>query len=434
MIASTPPTGPSLSTHSAVSFGFNTIPSDGWEGGHPAGGQRITGIERIPVHLAEDVRVNLTHPEAGRRLACIRRIIRAQKQAAGEELTRAQRRRKIRREEGYATCSASGVSRGGAGASLLEPMDNEVETGSLRSELQVSSVRCKRHVCGCCGKSVGMMSRHRMLATIEELQRRHGTEGDAQMWTLTVDPSRYASPEAAWEDVGKRRRIGETMRAMGVRYYVVVLEWHKSGWPHWHVLIWRPVAKMRLDHAQMTRAWGLGHTLYRCRYRDKKGRPLRTPKPMAWAVRYITKYLVKGDVSSVPAWVGERSRVRMIWGSRAWGPVVSSGWSCPGHDDGPEGEEDKRAPARSNREAVASCGKSVTLMRRTVDVRTGEERWTYIGTSEVPWRTARKLVQRLVGTGPAGRSSARVKPGPVADRLVRALLPGSGGNPRPMLN
>lgn len=425
---------PSPSIHSAERVSIQSRRMDGRAARRPRrcdcgpdAGTIVLGMRLTPPHLREDERLHLGHPDRRVRDAYLRRLDRARKQEDRDLLTRAGRRRERSRD-------AQGFSLGGP-VSLLEQENNEVEARGVVSTIRVGAVRCKRQVCSCCGRVVGMQARHLMQDRLAELQREHGTEGDVQLWTLTLDRERYASPEAAWLDVGKHRRVGEAMRKMGIKWCVVVLEWHKSGWPHWHVLVWKPEQRMRIDHAEMTKAWGRGHTLYKCRYRDQHGRWRPEPKPMAWAVNYIAGYLTKRDESSMPEWIGNRSRVRMIWASRAWGPVVTKGWECGCESqEGEEGEEPERRVTRSNAEAVADCGSSVRLLRRVVDRATGEERWHYLGVAEVPWRSAKRLVKRLTGVQVAGAGSGVDLSGAASERVLRALCPGVGTIPRPMLS
>ena len=121
-------------------------------------------------------------------------------------------------------------------ALLLEQSHNEVEPRPGHTILRVCGSRCRRHVCKRCGGIVGLQLGEGLKEAFKRQQIEHKCTGDVQMWTLTVDPKKYLSPEQAWEDVGEHRRIGELMRAMGVEFYAWVLEWHKSGWPHWHVI------------------------------------------------------------------------------------------------------------------------------------------------------------------------------------------------------
>ena len=105
------------------------------------------------------------------------------------------------------------------------------------------------------------------------------------MLTLTVDPKEYSSPKEAYEYVGKSRRVAETIRKLNRngllpnKHFTLTLEFHKSGWPHWHVLIEsRFVCKHKLQEA-----WKLGNCWVSKGDFDDVGH----------AINYATKYIVK---------------------------------------------------------------------------------------------------------------------------------------------
>ena len=74
--------------------------------------------------------------------------------------------------------------------------------------------------------------------------------------TFTVDPQFFESPEAAFKWVTEQRAIARVMSWLasflcGFHWFCVI-EWHKSGWPHWHLLCDAeciPIEKVR-------KAWG----------------------------------------------------------------------------------------------------------------------------------------------------------------------------------
>jgi hypothetical protein len=115
------------------------------------------------------------------------------------------------------------------------------------------------------------------------------------MLTLTVDPRGFATPEEAWRYVGKKRAIAVLLRTLKRQGKLVGPEWfsalefHRSGWPHWHVATHASfIAKIDLD-----RAWSLGHTWV------SRTREFMTPDH---AVHYVTKYVMKPEVGP-PGWV-----------------------------------------------------------------------------------------------------------------------------------
>lgn len=96
----------------------------------------------------------------------------------------------------------------------------------------------------------------------------------------------YDCAETGLEFVQKRRAIPKLIAALekrGIlknREYTVTLEFHKSGWPHWHVLVdARFVCKHKLQEQ-----WGLGV----CWFSRPSGF-----ESIEHAINYATKYVVK---------------------------------------------------------------------------------------------------------------------------------------------
>lgn len=261
----------------------------------------------------------------------------------------------------------------------LEPTHNAVEQDPGEPRIMIRVCGCGRQVCGRCGTRLGYYARHRLMARLTALQAEHGVEGDVQMWTLTVDPKRYESPEAAWDDVREKRRIGELMRSMKQRYWVAVLEWHESGWPHWHLLVWAPVTRLYLDHAQVTARWGIGIV----RYSGRNG------KPMRYAVNYVTKYITKRNPP--PEWVMDRSHVKLIWSSRAWGPIRTGGVVTESEEPAQPVPHGAHVP---NRIALANCGQLVRVSRLWMD-RYGTVHEDHIGRAMMPWRWMQAVGRRV---------------------------------------
>lgn len=68
-----------------------------------------------------------------------------------------------------------------------------------------------------------------------------GIHGQASLFlTLTVDPVRYSTPDNAARGLVKAwRTIRRLVRRLGIERlpFLAVLEQHKSGWPHLHILV-----------------------------------------------------------------------------------------------------------------------------------------------------------------------------------------------------
>jgi len=269
-----------------------------------------------------------------------------------------------------------------------------------------------------------------MVWRIKELEREHGCPGDVQLWTLTIDPGnpelggqrgpdgklqRWADPRRAYDLVRTRRRIGEWARTMGITYYVVVVEWQENGMPHWHLLIWSPVARLYLQHKKAELAWGLGYVLYRSSVKAGGGR-----WPPERAVNYVTKYLTKPK-ERTPEWVMDLVGVQMIYGSAAWGAVVREDRSRRREPADPA--RHGRAAAAVNRVALANCRQGVRVLLETVDATTGQVRLRLAGHYAVPWRAVRALAERL-GLVRSGSRSGPIPfrfEDPAWERLTGAL-------------
>jgi hypothetical protein len=148
--------------------------------------------------------------------------------------------------------------------------------------------------------------------------------------TLSVNPAWFASPEEAYDFCRKffgkfveelRRRDGKghcSVGGGGVRLhsgsYVCFFEPHKSGWPHWHLLL----DATFVDIEVLRHVWnsfgkrhgkeGTGHVFFT----DQKAEWTQ-----AMAINYITKYLTKRPEGGWPDWVLEsRKRLRRLWASQ----------------------------------------------------------------------------------------------------------------------
>jgi hypothetical protein len=110
---------------------------------------------------------------------------------------------------------------------------------------------------------------------------------------LTYDPRRRRAVPGA--DVAKahvRRWLRDAPKVLGrqVEAAVVALEYHKSGWPHFHPLLRLPGGLLGGEFAALGQAW----------YRPHGYAQLTRPRDQVDVARYAAKYLVKdlsrGDV------------------------------------------------------------------------------------------------------------------------------------------
>jgi len=119
--------------------------------------------------------------------------------------------------------------------------------------------------------------------------------------TLTLDPKKFTSAEAGYEYAKDRLRyfFQKVKNHLGIKElrYFWKLEFHKSGWPHWHVLL---DYRQKVDINHIVRCWGNGDVdVEHCRDR-------RLP--------YLFKYLCKTD-EDLPKWFLQYRRPRVYQAS-----------------------------------------------------------------------------------------------------------------------
>ena len=146
-------------------------------------------------------------------------------------------------------------------------------------------VECKAWSCSYCGPRKARVTRTSIIRVAEEF-------GLTRFVTLTLDPSKIRRGE---NPVRYLRRTFDKFRAVMHRRYgsapafVTVLEFHKSGMPHLHVLIDRFIERAWLENS-----WGaIGGGFVKIKFVD-----------VHRIARYLGKYLTKELLLSAP----EKSR------------------------------------------------------------------------------------------------------------------------------
>ncbi len=236
--------------------------------------------------------------------------------------------------------------------------------------LVISPCRCRVRCCVVCGRRDGWTARQRLYEHVAA-----GRFSAPDLLTLTVDRSRFATPEAAHKFVNAEKYVSRLMRLLGVKWWAWVLEFQTKtgdGWPHWHVLIDKSALPGRF--LDLKRAWKF--------WRDKWGvgglqlagdRKGMTPKH---AVNYITKYMLKPPEGGYPSWVLHSSHLKFIGSSMAVGALTTDPKdTSPDPDDDPE----PRGPTSPLIDRMAACGQSSVLFAERVDPDTGEVRLQHVG-------------------------------------------------------
>jgi hypothetical protein len=194
-----------------------------------------------------------------------------------------------------------------------------------------------------------------------------------RMFTLTVKPDHFDNdPQKAFLWVTQKKFIARLMTKLGVKRWVWTLEFHKSGFPHWHLLIDAPGGFLDLNRAWAFWGWQSGK--WKLGGLNLGNQQLKDGRH---AVRYITKYLVKYPEEGFPDWVLDLDqRIRWVQGSRAVGRLVSDRERTEKDAEKQENAEEavQSVPAghRTLRNRRLTCGDSVDFFRECLDQATGQ--------------------------------------------------------------
>lgn len=118
------------------------------------------------------------------------------------------------------------------------------------SHLECRAVGCRSRFCQHCCKHLALKLRGRLVPVLRTFK-------GMLMLTLTIDPKLFQSPAEAYWYVKGRRAIPKLIAALVERghlktgRYFYVLEWHKNGWAHFHVLV---EAELKTD-LQVAKLW-----------------------------------------------------------------------------------------------------------------------------------------------------------------------------------
>lgn len=252
--------------------------------------------------------------------------------------------------------------------------DERMIVHRVRHKMEAIKCGCKSWFCPTCAVGQGVKFRERLMKVLETFEW-------VQMWTLTVDPSLYESEKECYLAVKGQRMISELMRALKERGYLATgrfiyfVEWHKSGWPHFHLLvdskfiphsvvkeIWnsnRPADAGPVLHAESCdciECGGIGPVKLRPAFgsvRFSKGQFNSVFHAACYATKYLTKYPEHG----YPRWVLE-CNTRVI---RRYG--VSRGfWGEMKARKEPKG----RTSTKSERRVIdqlQDCGREVAVVQ-----------------------------------------------------------------------
>jgi len=167
---------------------------------------------------------------------------------------------------------------------------------------------------------------------------------------LTVN--REIPPSGRFDMIRSKRGIAVAMRSLGVARWVWVLEFHKGGWPHWHVIA--ETGGRMIGHDKLAGAWGHGLVWES---------PIKSESHWKATLGYHAGkgYFAgesKGHQLELPAYLKGSSRVRKF----------GANFSCGGgHGDSKQNpcqkhKTKRRRPARSYAEREGTCDKEAQLV------------------------------------------------------------------------
>lgn len=236
--------------------------------------------------------------------------------------------------------------------------------------------RCRSRFCPDCCEYLGIQLRDRLRERLKQFK-------SCYMITLTVDPELFESPEEAWEYVRAERCIARFVRGLrehkylNDRHYFYVVEFHKNGWPHWHLLLDADY----IPHAELVAFWGT--------FRPKHAGPVRGSRPpfgtvlfsapkfasSDHAAHYATKYVIKSPEDGWPEWVMDytgnifRYSVSKGFWSATEGKASDANDAQETRAEAMAAEEDEPTEARPRRplrERLADCGAGTNICRVVV--------------------------------------------------------------------
>lgn len=272
----------------------------------------------------------------------------------------------------FQSSSPRPARRGGSGGDRFKIRENSVRGESQDSgdKVYLKSCRCWSRACSTCSGVLGRRVQHRLL------------EGSV-MWlhprllTLTVDRSKFESPQAAYEYVTEGRYVARLLSLLGVQRWVKVLEFQMEtwdergrGWPHWHMIIDKAGKRGYVDYK---RAWSLWRDVWGIGGVDVTNQKKMEGRPTSDIIRYLCKYMVKYPSDGFPSWVLDKTNVRFLQASRSVGAIV--GVRGEGGSEGSVSivvpganvevkKNRKKIFSHTIRERVADCGASCSLFEK----------------------------------------------------------------------
>lgn len=169
-------------------------------------------------------------------------------------------------------------------------------------ESKVVACKCRSQFCKDCMPGIMVRLREKLRPVVESWV-------NPQMLTLTISRDFQKSAVDAYEECQRLRKVSELVRSLERKGMVrkarmfYAIEFHKDGWPHWHILL----DSIFIEYEYAKERWGLGHVWISNN---------RKFESKAHAVHYVTKYVGKLE-NNLPDWVLDyRGNIRRFSSSR----------------------------------------------------------------------------------------------------------------------
>ena len=323
-------------------------------------------------------------------------------------------------------------------SSLLEPKKNNVTQSSQDRVIYLCPTGCGRSCCPNCSYKIGMEIRKNLLARVRQIaiDERWGFDVNGKpkvhinMWTFTCDPKLGLDSEELYDRESSRKYIAKIAQRFGWKYWVASVEWQKSGMPHWHVLhLGRDKNDVYTDWNQVSAAWPLGNVLFSTTNTSKSGGKAEN------AIFYVTKYMTKGpdEEHEAPEWVMNRAGLRMVRASRAVGAIRRKRQGPErGSRLSPDSEESATI-RQNNRQALADCGSTVTVLIESVQPSTGAVVYQFKTLADVSWDLCKRWSKNRAKNRADWEANGRRVRIPIGDEseLTWLLLKTADGPPKP---
>lgn len=162
--------------------------------------------------------------------------------------------------------------------------------------------KCRSQFCLKCVPGIMVKLREKLRPVVESWS-------SPQMLTLTVARDFAENGEVAYEECQRLRKVSELVRSLekkgmirkGRMFYVI--EFHRDGFPHWHLL----VDSVFVEYEYLKKRWGVGHVWISNNTKFKS---------KSHAVHYVTKYVGKIE-NELPDWVLDyRGNIRRFSAAR----------------------------------------------------------------------------------------------------------------------